>query len=974
LNGRWGANMAFQRARSNLATGPSIPVIFFWVALVTVNDMAAAAEIVGSPPYFRFASDLDSTPQNFAIAQDSKGIVYVGNADGVIEFDGERWAITHLNNREIVRSVAIDANDRVYVGGYGSFGYLQRDPAGTSHFIDLTPKFKTALAGREFADIWNTLITTEGVYFRALRDVFFWDPRTDQARLWHHDGKFGHIARYHGETLLQFRGEGIKRRRADDWLSLPETKMLVNNIYGLIPTFDGGLLTIGSDGKWFKLKDNNVTIVNMPVGMPSSDNFQRGLALNDGSIALTKGDGQLYIVDRNLRFERHFKIDPGFLAGLAPAVDGGFWTSVDGAIYRIHWPAPWTVLNRDHGTLGDLSAVASWNKHSYILGSGGTQKMLPQPSGLPTFEPANWSAQVAYDLIEIDSQRALFADSYQLFLVANNKATTVSTETFYPRRFWRSTYRPSRIFVGTESGLRSVDVQGEKLTLSLADPQTLEVLIDSIAEISATELWFGTERSGLWHVQLDSTGTILQQTQIDSTSGLRLGIIPTAAVTRLDDGSLIVSTEFGFFKFTDGRFVADDLFGLEAKRGKEELLRIVKGSHNDLWAFSGNHLWRRRANSTWIEQPIQGLKHGEIQAIDRLADGNQAVVTTQSILINDPAQQAPSSHPPKVLLRTVARVLADGTEQLMPLQPVTPAAFAYGDFGLRFAFALPEFTQSSERMYQGRLVGYETQFSNWSRARGYTYSRLSPGAYSMQIRARDGDGNISEIVPYDLIILPPWYRTWWAYMLWAMGAATLLWQSTRWFIGRRTLRLANDKKRLETTVAERTQELASANARLEKMAHLDGLTGIANRRRLDEYLTTIWNQSRERDRPLAVIVIDVDHFKKFNDTHGHLAGDELLKNLVPQLLHCLRRTEDLIARYGGEEFLAILPGADTIIANKVAEAMREAVEQSELGATVSIGVASAIPNGGDAAELVQAADRALYQAKNNGRNRVVVSQ
>jgi diguanylate cyclase (GGDEF)-like protein len=966
--------MACQSARSDLANTPAAVVICCWIVLLIIGGAVSAAEIVGSPPYFRFASDLNSTPQNFAIAQDSKGIVYVGNADGVIEFDGERWAITHLDNREIVRSVAIDANDRVYVGGYGSFGYLQRDPTGTSHFIDLTPKFKTVLAGREFADIWNTLITTEGVYFRALRDVFFWDPRSDQVRLWHHEGKFGNIVRYHGETLLQFRGEGIKRRRADDWILLPETKMLVNNIYGLIPTFDGGLLTIGADGQWFKLKDNNVTIASMPASMPSSETFQRGLALNDGSIALTKGDGQLYIVDRNLRFERHFKIDPGFLAGLAPAVDGGFWTSVDGAIYRIHWPAPWTVLNRDHFTIGDLSAVASWNKYSYILGSGGTQKMLAQPSGLPTFETATWSAQVAYDLLEIDSQRALFADSYQLFLIKNNKATAVSPETFYPRRFWRSTYRPSRIFVGTESGLRIVDVQGEKLTLSPADPQTLDVLVGSVAEISATELWFGTGRSGLWRVRFDTAGNILQQTRVDSTTGLRLGIIPTAAVVLLDDGSLMVSTEFGFFKFTDGRFVVDELFGLETKRGKEELLRIVKGSNNDLWAFSSNHLWRRRANSTWTEQPIRGLKHGEIQSIDHLADGNEAVVTTQSILINDLAQQQPQLEPPKVSLRTVARVLPDGTEQLLPLHPLTPTQFAYGDFGLRFAFALPDFTQSNERMYQGRLVGYEAQFSNWSRARGYTYSRLSPGAYSMQIRARDGNGNISEILPYDLIVLPPWYATWWAYALWTLGAATLLWQSTRWFIGRRTLRLAGDKKRLETTVAERTQELASANARLEKMAHLDGLTGIANRRRLDEYLTTVWNQSRERNRPLAVIVIDVDHFKKFNDTHGHLAGDELLKNLVPQLSDCLRRAEDLMARYGGEEFLAILPGADAIIASKVADAMREAVEQSDLGATVSIGVASAIPNGGGAAELVQAADRALYQAKNNGRNRVVVSQ
>ena len=175
-------------------------------------------------------------------------------------------------------------------------------------------------------------------------------------------------------------------------------------------------------------------------------------------------------------------------------------------------------------------------------------------------------------------------------------------------------------------------------------------------------------------------------------------------------------------------------------------------------------------------------------------------------------------------------------------------------------------------------------------------------------------------------------------------------------------------------MAERTHDLAAANRRLEQMANLDGLTGIANRRRLDEYLQTTWAQCRDRQRALAVIVIDVDHFKQFNDSRGHLAGDQLLKDLVPLLLHCLRRSEDLLARYGGEEFLAVLPGADAAVATDVATAMWNEINQAALGATISIGAASWIPNGGDVSALVKAADLALYAAKNGGRNRVVFSE
>jgi diguanylate cyclase (GGDEF)-like protein len=170
-------------------------------------------------------------------------------------------------------------------------------------------------------------------------------------------------------------------------------------------------------------------------------------------------------------------------------------------------------------------------------------------------------------------------------------------------------------------------------------------------------------------------------------------------------------------------------------------------------------------------------------------------------------------------------------------------------------------------------------------------------------------------------------------------------------------------------VTDRTRELEDANRRLETIAHVDGLTGIPNRRRLDDYLNSVWASSSVRGRPLAVLAIDVDHFKRYNDQHGHLAGDQLLKSLATRLTRCLRRTEDLIARYGGEEFIAVLPGADLEVASEVAELMRARVEESTLGATVSIGVASAIP--GESARLealVGDADAALYAAKHAGRN------
>ncbi len=170
---------------------------------------------------------------------------------------------------------------------------------------------------------------------------------------------------------------------------------------------------------------------------------------------------------------------------------------------------------------------------------------------------------------------------------------------------------------------------------------------------------------------------------------------------------------------------------------------------------------------------------------------------------------------------------------------------------------------------------------------------------------------------------------------------------------------------------------------LKAMAFIDGLTGIANRRRFDEALLTEWRGCRRSHTPLTLLMIDVDHFKRYNDHYGHQGGDLCLKSVASAIKQELGRPHDIVARYGGEEFACLLPECDQIAGKDKAEALCRAVV--DLGIphagssatppvlTLSIGVAAAYPqDDSGAAALVTAADVALYQAKANGRNRVCV--
>jgi len=932
----------------------------------------AGASLQGVPPSTRFAPDLDVFPQNFAVGQDSHGIVYMGNTNGVLEFDGERWALTPLDNREIVRSLAVDEKDRVYVGGYNAMGYLQRDASGQNHYVDLTAHFAAELKGREFADIWNTLVTPEGIYFRAVRDVFFWDPVHEKAQQWHHEGRFGGIARYQDATLLQFRGEGFKRREGDTWTLLPETSGLTDGVFHVVPLADGGMLGVGSNGKWTRIGDGKVTPIAMPASMPDATGITAAATLSDGSIALASQDGVLYLIDPQRRGERHFKLDPGFLSWIAPTADGGFLVSANQAMYRVSWPSRWSMLGSEHGADGTLERIARWKGVDYLLSSAGTLRIQPQSGGAAHFEALPWSENAAYDLYGLDDDRALLATTRKLILVQNNAAHDLSDELMYPRLFIASRFRPQRVFVGTEMGLRFVDKDGEKLKISPLANRDLALRVSSLVEISATQLWFGTERHGLWHVRLDDAGAIVDQQRLGEKDGLQLGVVPQAEIVQFSDGSLYVTTSLGIFRWNGTRFVEDDLFGLGSLRGKEELLHVAQSPDGSLWSYSNNRLLHRPPQGEWREEPVRQLRRGAYSTHLFDGEGNTLFVTTNAIMMYETGA-TPQRQAPQVQLRSVAQTLGDGKRLPMPLQPAQPIHLPFGEYGINFQFALPDLSQERGRQYQGRLAGYESHFSDWASVRGYTYSRLSPGTYSLQVRARDSTGALTQTVPYEIVIDAPWYLRWWAYVLWILAGLVALGLTIQFAIRRRTRRLAEDKRHLETEVASRTQELALANHRLEAMATLDGLTGIANRRRLDEYLPLVWQQAEQRARPLAVLLIDVDRFKDYNDTHGHIAGDQLLKNIVAPLMRCLRRAEDLLARYGGEEFIVVMPGADAAAALAVAEAMRQAVENATLGTTVSIGVASGVPRGGDASDLVGAADEALYAAKHGGRNRVAAS-
>jgi diguanylate cyclase (GGDEF)-like protein len=314
--------------------------------------------------------------------------------------------------------------------------------------------------------------------------------------------------------------------------------------------------------------------------------------------------------------------------------------------------------------------------------------------------------------------------------------------------------------------------------------------------------------------------------------------------------------------------------------------------------------------------------------------------------------------------------------------PVAPGdRFQWKSAPLSIALGSLSFRDERSIRVRYRLVGLQSEWAETEDKRIH-FTPLVPGDYRFEAQAIDAySGAASPVEAMSFTITPKWWQSAWlklaAVFLLALGLV-LAW---RWSIQL----LVWQKRQLEEAVKHRTEDLEREKAELlrtrEQMRHFaehDGLTHLWNHRVIMDRLRQEVDRARRNNEPLSLILVDLDNFKKVNDTHGHMTGDLVLKEVADIFAHSVR-SYDWVGRYGGEEFLLILPATDSLSARIRAEQLRQAVESTPMCEgnvaiciTASFGVSSGIPLNCDS--LIKAADKALYRAKDSGRNRVEATE
>jgi diguanylate cyclase (GGDEF)-like protein len=672
-------------------------------------------------------------------------------------------------------------------------------------------------------------------------------------------------------------------------------------------------------------------------------------------------------------------------------------------ITRIDVDSPLSHFGERAGLHG---AVLALQRHAGMLYVGTTEGLFHLVGGGGArFEP----------IPQVPGQSWGFMEAGARLLVANNEGV-FALEGDTPRRvlatdqtaysLLRSRQQPARVFVGMQNGLASIRLGADGRWV---DEGRIEPVRDEVRTLVEDDghLWLGTW-SGVIRLALPTAwrgpragGHPVALERFGVAQGLPEGQTQVARI----EGKVRFITAEGIYCFdpSTGRFSADPAFAGLFPGGPRQITALQQERRGEMWMYTADSRSGTKETGRavrvgmrwrWEVTPLQPIAGIGMSSFHEDPDGTVWLGGDKGLF-----RYAPDSAPAKngqfpVLLRKVTG--HDGRLLFANHPPAGKPQIPYADNALRFEFAAPSYDHFAANRFQVLLQGVDRGWSPWTGDAYRDYTNIPEGEYRFRVRARNAYGQEGQEATFDFRILPPWYRTGWAWALWIFSGVAALGLLLRW----RSAALQQRNRELAALVEQRTTELARANEALvganEALAQqtiTDPLTGLKNRRYLNDHIeqdlaaARRYGQNLRAKQPrrlphaqLLFLMVDIDHFKEINDTHGHAAGDRVLVQLC-DILRGAVRDSDTPIRWGGEEFLIVARFAPPEGGPQFAERIRAAVAAHpfDLGdgrtmhRTCSIGFASypffvGEPDRLNWEQVVNLADECLYAAKRGGRN------
>jgi diguanylate cyclase (GGDEF)-like protein len=940
---------------------------------------AHGSALDGEPLQQRFTpADFKATPYLFGLTGDADGRIYVGNNDGVLRFQGHDWQTVELAGGMAGYALGRGIDGRVYLAGYDSFGVLDTAPDGSAVYRDLRNEFGLSREQRALGWFWQILPVRDGVYFYAQGRLLFY--RFDgHHRQWPVQDVPGQFTIWHDQLYYQRKDTGLMRFVDGRFVAVPGGEVLHDHTGGdFVDQTDSPILATTTG--FFRLSAGRLVAEPVPPMPADVGTFSVTKELPDGGFVVGTQHGFLLEYDAGAHLLRRYRISHNSISALYYDAEKGLWASCGDEMVRLLLPSAWNQL--DVSDIGGVVTDGDWHDGALwlVVDSRGLARLTTTADGQGTH----------VDWIDALAKHQVFnvASTQQGLLIARDEGIDVITgpgigppqslvanaQAVFQIR--RSRFDPSLVFAPGDEGVYLLRSDGEhwrKVALLTAP----ELAPQSVEEVAPGVLWVNNARGLPERWRLDThTDKLLARERFPLHAPGQPATPEQGSHLMQLEGTVYASIGRATYRFDGHAFVpfnGPPFSFMESPAAFDVEITPVGD-----YAYTGTKLYRRDRDGRWRREYF-GAKPPASQSFLRYgSDGVLRLSTWRGLLQSRPgAATTPVLPPLRVRLVEVARLRTDGLSEPLLLTHAARTGDDSDAFEQDQVIRLDYTVITAEPgvEYRYRVPGLFDEWSGWREQSNLSISGIGqPGDYRVEIQARAPSGRNVQPLQYAFRVVPRWYQQHWLQALAALLVLLGLARLVRWRERQQRLLFVERQQQLEEKISERTAALETANRKLAELATEDSLTGVANRRALETGLQREWLRCQDLCMPISALMIDVDRFKEYNDRHGHLAGDVVLRAVAQRLAGRYDPRRELLARFGGEEFCLLLPGVVLAEARQRAENLRQLFTDGDSEVTVSIGVAARVPAASDGAEaLLRAADQMLYEAKRRGRNCVVAT-
>ncbi len=747
-----------------------------WALLIALALISAGAEAqpttsfdeVGRFYVQNFApEDYGGHSMNWAVIQAENGLIYVGNSDGVLEYDGVSWRLIRTPARSVARSLAIDAEGRLFVGAVGEIGYLAPDSQGTMRYLSLLEHIPEE--DRDFADVWKTHALPDGVYFQAHERLFRWQG--GQMKVWRPQTRFNNSHALRDTLYLEAKDVGLLRMGQDMLLPAPGGANFAElRPYGLVPHAVDGYLAVTERGM-FRCRGNasfeeacapfspGLTPLlreMLPYHASVLPDDRVAIATMRGVLLLDQAGQLLRILDQasGLRNENvlHTYVDR----------QGRLWLSLGSGLARVEVAAPMTYFDKTMGMAESVQSVVRHRGRLYVASQLGVSVLEPKAGDAPRFVAVPGGRVNCWSLLS--ARQGLLAGCYEgVYNLDQGRQIWRNQE--YVFAMYRSRRDPTQLYLGLRDGLARLELRaGEWRDAGRIDGVRGEVR--SIVEDARGRLWLGTPSRGVLRVEpAAASANEPAITRFGVEHGLPAGSIETKTVAgRMaflsihDAGLFRIDSQTGSI-----RFVPDTTFEALLRPGTREIDELEEDEQGKVWIVQGeaSGVAYPSADGDYTLAPTALRRAPSLTAGTLYAEaGGPVWISGRHGLIRlDPEGSVGPSTACPVRIR---RVTSSGDSLLYDGQPGQPGAaepWPYLDNALRFAFAAPSYDAPERTHYRTRLDGFDRaatgdNWSAWSTETDKDYTNLWEGNYVFRVQARDVYGFVSREDSLGFRILP----------------------------------------------------------------------------------------------------------------------------------------------------------------------------------------------------------------------------